>query len=220
MDDDLDTKSFVLRSEYRRTVMRRLAAAGPLMPSSIADQTEIHQPHVSRALSELNEKGLVTLAVSESQRKGRLYELTEQGEAIWAELHPVNWQGPLEAIPDAHREVVTYLQHELGDDLMVVGHYDGSDINNYYIRDRERIDFSEEELGNTAETLVEDFSRVETHAGGIAGDLVYEAQSFTGFHRILIYTDGGFLAVGLDPKCQFTYPVLMEECREVLRENA
>lgn len=51
-------------------------------PSTIAEQSPLKLPHVSRALSELREVGLVELLVPEETRKGRLYGITEKGEAV------------------------------------------------------------------------------------------------------------------------------------------
>jgi len=216
MDEDADTKSFVLRSTYRLAVLRSLARAGQLTPTSIAEQTGIRQPHVSRAISELREHDLVSLAVSENQRKGRLYELTHVGEDVWAELRSANWRDDIDAIPAAHRDLVAFLQDELGDQLIAAGFCDGSEINNYYMRGWEQHELSEEEFADTIETLVEELGRNDTSASGHAGELRYEVQSFTDFHRIVIYTDAGFVGAALEPDCQYEFPTLLETCVNIL----
>lgn len=80
---DLETVSFVIRSEYRKEVMRHLHS-GKDTPSNIASQTELYPSHVSNTLSELEEEGLVEQLVD--ARKGRLYGLTEKGKDVFDEI--------------------------------------------------------------------------------------------------------------------------------------
>jgi len=82
MSSDWDTVSFVISSRYRSVVLRNLAD-GPATPSQIADQSEVSIAHISRALGELRDEGLVELLVSEERRKGRVYGITDAGSAIW-----------------------------------------------------------------------------------------------------------------------------------------
>ena len=86
MDDDWDTLSFVLRSDYRLRVLERLFE-GPATPSQLATDTGIAITHVSRSLSDLREQEMVELLVSEEQRKGRVYGITERGETVWQRLN-------------------------------------------------------------------------------------------------------------------------------------
>jgi len=81
MTDEWDDVSFVISSRYRVATLERLQA-GPATPSLIATDTDFSIAHVSRALQELQEEGLVTLLVSENRRKGRVYGLTEEGESV------------------------------------------------------------------------------------------------------------------------------------------
>ena len=85
MNDEWDEISFVIRSQYRVAVLERLMS-GPATPSTIAAQADISISHVSRALSKLREKGLVELLVSEDQKKGRVYGITEKGEQVWQRI--------------------------------------------------------------------------------------------------------------------------------------
>jgi DNA-binding transcriptional ArsR family regulator len=78
-----DDASFVLASQYRVAVLDRLAS-GPAIPSQIATDTEIAISHVSRALTDLRERSLVALLVSEERQKGRVYGLTDRGTEIVA----------------------------------------------------------------------------------------------------------------------------------------
>lgn len=81
MTDEWDDVSYVISSQYRVDVLGRLQT-GPASPSLIADDTGRSIAHVSRALQELQEEGLVKLLVSESRRKGRVYGMTELGETV------------------------------------------------------------------------------------------------------------------------------------------
>ena len=91
MADDWDLISYVIRSQYRIEVLARLAE-GPATPSRIATDQEIAIAHVSRALSGLREDDheLVELLVSEEQRKGRVYGITDEGEEVWDLLESEN----------------------------------------------------------------------------------------------------------------------------------
>ena len=72
-------------------VLSRLVE-GPATPSRIAADKGIAIAHVSRALSGLreDERGMVELLVSEEQKKGRVYGITEKGEAVWQRLDDEN----------------------------------------------------------------------------------------------------------------------------------
>ena len=80
--------SFVISSDYRVLVIEQLAN-GPEIPSQIdADEHEhVLIEHVSRALRELREQGLVELLVPEHQQKRRRYGLTDRGERVWHRMH-------------------------------------------------------------------------------------------------------------------------------------
>ena len=81
MSDEWDAVSYVISSRYRVAALDRLQT-GPATPSLIADDTDLSIAHVSRALQELQEEGLVTLLVSEDRRKGRVYGITDDGQAV------------------------------------------------------------------------------------------------------------------------------------------
>lgn len=85
MSSEWDDVSFVISSDYRVAVLRRLAN-GPATPSQIAGETDHAISHVSRALGDLRNHGLVELLVSEERKKGRVYGLTERGEVIWEKI--------------------------------------------------------------------------------------------------------------------------------------
>lgn len=85
MTEEWDAVSFVISSRYRVATLERLQE-GPATPSRIASGTDQSIAHISRALQELEEEGLVTLLVSEEKRKGRVYGLTEQGESVFGTI--------------------------------------------------------------------------------------------------------------------------------------
>lgn len=89
MGEDWEEVGFVISSQYRVTVLRRLAA-GPATPSQIADEAGLAISHISRALHSLRERGLVTLLVPEERKKGRIYGITDSGEVVWARIQTEN----------------------------------------------------------------------------------------------------------------------------------
>jgi predicted transcriptional regulator len=89
MDSDWDDVSYVISSQYRIAVLRELSS-GPSTPSQIADNTDNSIAHISRALSDLREKSLVDLLVSEERTKGRVYGTTERGDIVWEKIQKAN----------------------------------------------------------------------------------------------------------------------------------
>lgn len=84
MDDDvLEMAAFVTASKYRRLVVERLLT-GPHQPSQIADEAELARSHVSRALTELEDKSLAASHGSDS--RATLYTLTDLGRATADQL--------------------------------------------------------------------------------------------------------------------------------------
>lgn len=77
--DILDSVAYVTGSGYRTAVVNSLQN-DPEQPSVIAEEADVARSHISRALSELSERGIV-----QSHGKGsrtKLYSLTELGEAV------------------------------------------------------------------------------------------------------------------------------------------
>lgn len=89
MNTDWDEVSYVISSTYRIEVLKRLDQS-PATPSQIARETDCPLAHVSRALQSLRDHGLVTLLVSEERLKGRVYGITDEGQAIWATIEAEN----------------------------------------------------------------------------------------------------------------------------------
>jgi len=78
---DYDDVSYVISSGYRQSVIEELHNR-PQTPSEIDARTVHDISNVSRALKELTDRGLTELLVSEDRRKGRIYGLTGNGEAV------------------------------------------------------------------------------------------------------------------------------------------
>lgn len=81
---DKETFDFVQRSSYRQRVLKALDE-DVLMPTEIAERSNIKTNHVSKVLSELKSKELIEL-INPEARKGRLYRLTDVGEEIVEKL--------------------------------------------------------------------------------------------------------------------------------------
>jgi len=78
--------SFVVSSGYRERVLTSLAPK-PKVPRQLAEETDLRIVHVSRALRELSDRGLVECLTPEVKARGRLYGLTPDGAALLAELN-------------------------------------------------------------------------------------------------------------------------------------
>jgi predicted transcriptional regulator len=89
MSPDWDDVSFVISSQYRTAVLKRLAV-GPATPSQIATDADVGISHISRALQRLRDREMVELLVSDDRKKGRVYGLTEDGTAIWEKIEDEN----------------------------------------------------------------------------------------------------------------------------------
>ena len=74
-----DLVSFVSRSKQRKKILSMLLK--PTTPSEIARKTGLYPTHVSRALREFIEKGLVK-CLTPKERVGRLYRITKKGKDI------------------------------------------------------------------------------------------------------------------------------------------
>lgn len=81
--DYWEAVAFVKRSEQRREVLQELDS--PAIPKEIAEETDMYPSHVSRALRKLREEDIVEV-INPDDRKGRLYRLTDTGEAVYEEV--------------------------------------------------------------------------------------------------------------------------------------
>lgn len=88
--DEWDKVSQVVSSKYRVGVVSSLADKGPATPTGISADTGHSVAHVSRALQELKELGVVELLVSEERQKGRLYGITSEGQSVQRKVTEVS----------------------------------------------------------------------------------------------------------------------------------
>ena len=79
-DEMLIEISYVKISTYRTRVMKSLEDEVK-MPSQIARDSDIRQNHISNILRQLKEHELVE-CINPEVRKGRLYRLTDTGNAL------------------------------------------------------------------------------------------------------------------------------------------
>lgn len=89
MTPDWGVIGYVVSSKYRVEVLERLTDS-PAPPSTIADDTGCDISHVSRALQDLRDHGLVDLLVPESRKKGRIYGITNEGQKVWSAIESQN----------------------------------------------------------------------------------------------------------------------------------
>lgn len=73
-----------IQGKVRQAALLALRS-GPKTPSRIAEETDEHLSHISRALREMREKGLVE-CMTPRQSKNRIYRITEKGMLVLEEL--------------------------------------------------------------------------------------------------------------------------------------
>lgn len=84
-DEQLIEMNYVNISKYRNKVMKSLDGE-VLIPTQIAENSEIRTNHISKVLSKFRVHELVE-CINPEARKGRLYRLTEKGEGIIENLN-------------------------------------------------------------------------------------------------------------------------------------
>jgi len=72
------------KAHLRRTCLESLTK-GPKTPAAIAKASKEDLPHISRALRELADKGLVE-CLTPSASKNRIYQITPTGQEILSKL--------------------------------------------------------------------------------------------------------------------------------------
>jgi predicted transcriptional regulator len=76
--------SFISRSEQRKKILSVLIE--PITPSDISKKTGLYPTHVSRALREFSEKGLVE-CLTPKERMGKFYHITSLGKEILKQIN-------------------------------------------------------------------------------------------------------------------------------------
>ena len=79
--------SFVIRSKKRKDILLSLEKART--PTEIGNKVKTSVSHVSRTLSDFQDKGIVE-CVTPEQKVGRVYRLTKEGEKISEYLRKKN----------------------------------------------------------------------------------------------------------------------------------
>jgi len=79
-DNLLKLYGYVVSSEYRKVIIKLLLEK-PLTPKLMAQRSNKPQSHISRAVKELENKGIVK-CVNPDVKKGRIYRLTDIGVKI------------------------------------------------------------------------------------------------------------------------------------------
>lgn len=69
-------------TEQQWRVLRVLTEEGPLDPTRIADQACLLLPSLTRILQKLEDKGMVTRARDQVDRRRQVIEATEEGKAL------------------------------------------------------------------------------------------------------------------------------------------
>lgn len=75
--NDWNSYGFAFVGKYRRIILRSLLE-NPKTPTQIANENYCNVSHISRALHELKEKGLVK-CLNPERKKGKIYALTQKG---------------------------------------------------------------------------------------------------------------------------------------------
>ncbi len=71
--------SFIISSTYRYKVLNELSE--PKTPSKLSKELEINKTHISRALSELEDKKMIKCLTLEI-KKGKIFVITDYGKQI------------------------------------------------------------------------------------------------------------------------------------------
>lgn len=82
-EDLLNEAAYILGSRYRKIVIAELEE-GPTTPTGIAERHDVHLSHISRALSELHDRGIVESHSDGSRTK--LYAVTDLGTRVAARM--------------------------------------------------------------------------------------------------------------------------------------
>ncbi|MFD1599381.1 winged helix-turn-helix domain-containing protein [Halobellus rarus] len=163
--NDIDAvRSYISSSKYRLHVLRYLFEEGQATPTEISEAVDDLRPHVSRALSELQEKGVVELRVPEARTVGRYYGLTDAGVEVWPTIRHktrnVEWSIE-EPANQATQAIVELARETLGESLRSVCLYDEDDITVVFADPDVRSQYSDAEAEQAFRSLLIDHSLEE-----------------------------------------------------------
>ena len=84
---DWDDVSFVLGSKTRKAVLAKLHVEKT--PTMLAQELHTSTPNISRALRELESKGLIEL-ITPNSRVGKIFRATERGREVMARVREMD----------------------------------------------------------------------------------------------------------------------------------
>lgn len=217
---------YITSSRYRRAVCEHLYMNGPALPSELARATDLAQPHVSRALSELRDRDIVELLVPESQQKGRLYGLTDQGIAALDRLE--RGRRPTETVVTVDREefpypgLVDYLLDRYESTLQAVAVHDESVTRVFFaspeVADEDGSADAEEVLANLR------MNRAERDAGFDdvpTGEFQFLVQGFENLTLVRLFTaDGREISISIGGEFDLPLRSFVHDCQDELSVHA
>ena len=83
----IELLSYVRRSKHREKIILILDNQ-VLMPSDMSKKADMRPTHVSRALKDLKEHGIVE-CLNEEETRGRLFKITDMGDKVLNEIKKV-----------------------------------------------------------------------------------------------------------------------------------
>ncbi len=83
-ESEWDILSFIVRSKHRKEILKLLDK--PKTPTKIKEETKLHFNTASRAIIELEKKGLIK-CLNPNQKLSRFYQITNKGKEILAKLN-------------------------------------------------------------------------------------------------------------------------------------
>lgn len=220
MASEWDAAGYVTSSKYRRGVVEHLHEHGSAIPSEIAAATEHALPHVSRALGQLREQGLVELLVPEERRRGRLYGLTKLGATAVERLAREGRPGEYEVVPVErfnHPDMIRFLEEEVGDALRAVACVSDGLVEITFLSQRVRDNYS----GTQLENLLSDLEVLWRQAGSgqvrdALGDHRYMVHVFDQAIVLCLFCPGQDVVVSTDPTLDMPVSAVAEACLDKL----
>ncbi len=79
---------FIVRSKHRKIILELLDK--PKTPTKIKEETKLHFNSVSRAIIELEKKGLIK-CLNPTQKLSRFYQITKRGKEILEKLNNLSY---------------------------------------------------------------------------------------------------------------------------------
>lgn len=216
-----DIEAYVLSSKYRSAVLELLTETKRATPTEIAEETDEPRSHISRALSELQDRGIVELRVPEARNVGRYYALTEDGSAVWSSVEPelrkFDWHIGEPSGP-AMEAVVDVVTAELGDQVRFIGHYDGESVTIVDADPDVRKQYADTDIEQALETLIFD------HALDDLDVPDRECTSeVTNFEEIVLLKvrvgDGDLVGISFDRTDDILVPAFLESIATAYEKN-